>query len=89
MAGRLICQKRLVKKTPATIVNIHIHLPFYVMYFIFYNYDSPLELYRTSNALWRCDKAGAGLSLAEENVLYSATLDMSNGVKINESGSSG
>ena len=30
----------------------------------------------------RCGEAGTGLSMAEENVLYSATLDMSNGVTI-------
>ena len=81
-----------VRKKNATIVNIHIRSPFYVMYFYLYNYNSPLQLYRTSNIhlytcalerlMLRCGEAGTGLSMAEENVLYSATLDMSNGVTI-------
>ena len=41
--------KEVRKKKHAIIVNIHIRSPFYVMYFYLYNYNSPLQLYRTSN----------------------------------------
>ena len=81
--------KEVRKKKHATIVNIYIRSPFYVMYFICtiiiarYNFTE----HRTSTCalerlMLRCGEAGTGLSMAEENVLYSATLDMSNGVTI-------
>ena len=83
--------KEVRKKKHATIVNIHIRSPFYVMYFICtiiiarYNFTerrTSISTCALERLMLRCGEAGTGLSMTEENVLYSATLDMSNGVTI-------
>ena len=89
-AGRLIRQKRFAK-THATIFNIHIRPPFYVMYFFttiiarynFTEHRTSISTCALERLIQGCGEAGTGLSMAKENVLYSATLDMYNGVKIN------
>ena len=49
----------------------------------FTEHRTPISTCALEQLIQRYGEAGTGLSMAEENVLYSATLDMSNIVKMN------